>query len=330
MSAIECRSEWDIVYVGVLTPEMVFKKIDDYRKHSKILSVFVGDINFHSHKTLLFKEKYIPFIYGLTGEIDCFIGKRVQIITQKGTGTVSLTTDTADNEEINYPFSSPYVLCSNTEGMDFLKKKGIERIALRGEFIYNNASKENYRLLEDTLKHGVKLFDEVMFRFTDINSKLIIGERGTSLLLNAKKELLHDELNCVVNTCKENPNLSVLCPFVRTEDEAIEIHRHIRNLYSGKIGCMIEVPLLIYEGKRITHLFDFFVVGISDLFQLLQGADRNLYAIHYNTISFIAELLDTYFFPYLNRDKNMYITSKLLFDLLKSKSDAPNILLLSK
>lgn len=321
---IQCLSEWNIIYVGVLTPDMIFQGINDYQHHTKPLSIFKDNINFHSHNALLFKEKYIPFIYDIVRDVDYFINKRVKIITYKGKGVISLTLESSDKEEINYNFSSTNVLCSDVEGMVFLKKNKIEKIALRGEFINNNA------YLVDTLNSAVKMFEEVIFRFTDPNNKSIIGERGASLLLNAKNEILHEELNYVVNIYKGNPNLSVLCPFVRTEDEAVEIHRYIRNVYSGKVGCMIEVPLLIYEGKRIAHLFDFFVVGISDLFQLLQGADRNVSAIHDNTISFIAELLDTYFIPYLNNDKNIYITSKLLFDLLKSKNDSPNILLLSK
>jgi hypothetical protein len=333
MNEIECRSEWNIEYVGVLTPEMVFGGIIDYQHHTKPLSIFKDDINFHSHEALLFKEKYIPFVYNITNEIDSIIGKRVKITTKNGKGLFFLTEEPFDKAEINYIFHSTNVLCSDIEGMEYLRKNNIKKIAQRGEFINDIAlkfSKTKSVLMEETFDYCSKYFEETIFRFSDPNNNSIIGERGASMLLNQKNDILQDELNCVVKSHKKNSNLSVLCPFVRNGDEAFDIFNYIRSIYSGKIGCMIEVPLLIYEGKRIAHLFGFFVIGISDLCQLLQGADRNSFPVHNNTISFIAELLETYFIPHLDNDKTIYITSKLLFDLLKSKNNAHNFLLLSK
>lgn len=320
---IRCRSEWDIVYAGVLTSDMIFQGINDYQVHTRPLSIFKDNINFHSHKALLFKEKYIPFIYDIIGNVDYFINKRVKIVTSKGCGVISLTLESSSKEEINYRFSSSNVLCSDLEGMAFLKKNNIKKIAMRGECI-NDIS------LASTLNYAVKMFDEVIYRFSDINNNSIIEARGTSLLLNAKKEALNDELNCVLNIYKNHPNLSVLCPFVRTGDDAIEILNHIRHVFSGKTGCMIEVPLIIYEASKFTHLYDFYVIGISDLCQLLQAADRNIYPVQVNTVSFIAELLESYFFPYISNNKDTYITDKLLFEILKTKNRMHNLLYLSK
>ena len=330
LTKIECRSEWDIMYIGILMPEMVFQEISNYQQNIKPLSVFKNNINFHSHETLLFKEKYIPFVYDLTEEIDLFINKRVQIITKNGKGFISLTLESSNKEEISYNFSSANVLCSDIKGMRFLKKNGIKRIAMRGEFLNGDAIFSKYQSLLNILNFASKNFEEAIFRLSDINNESIIGERGSALLLNSKKEILYEELNCVIESQKNYYNLSVLCPFVRTGDESIKIYHCIKQVFSGKIGCMIEVPLIIFEGKKLAHLFDYFVIGISDLSQLLQGADRNHYAVQDSTILFIAELLEKYLLPYVNDDKIIYITSKPLFDLLKLKNNTQKILYLTK
>ena len=316
-----CCSEWNIVYVGVLSSEMIFRKISDYKTHGKPLSIFIDNINFQSHESLLFKEKYSPFIYGTLEDIDLLIDKRVEIVTKNGQGMISLTDDPIDKVEISYEFSSKSVLCSDIDGMRFLKKNNIERVVLRGEFLNNNKE-----LLRKTLDFASSNFDEVIFRLTDSNGDSVIGERGCSALLNSKKNILKEEIECI----NKYPNLSVLCPFVRNGDEAIKIYHYIRNVFRGKIGCMLEVPLIIYEGKKIAHNYDFFVLGISDLTQLLQGTDRNIYSIQYSTILFITELLELYFMPYIGEDKKIYITYEPLFKLLKAKNKGLDFLYLTK
>lgn len=319
-----CCSEWNIIYVGVLTSEMIFRKISDFKTHEKALSVFIDNINFQSHESLLFKEKYSPFIYNISGDIDFLVGRRVEIITKNGQGVISLTDDPVDKAKINYDFSSKDVLCSDIDGMKFLKNNNIEKVVLRGEFLNDaNGQKE---LLRKTLDYASYNFDEVIFRLTDSNGDSIIGERGSSALLNNKKYILNEELDCI----NKYPNLSVLCPFVRNGDEAIKIYHYIRNVFNGKIGCMIEVPLIIYEGKKIAQNYDFFVVGISDLTQLLQGTDRNIYSIQYSTILFITELLESYFIPYIGENKKVYVTYEPLFKLLRLKNDNLNFIYLTK
>lgn len=321
---ISCRSEWNIVFVGVLTQEMIFERISDFITHIKPLSVFKDNINFHSHETLLFKEKYIPFIYDILGEIDSFVEKRVKIFTRNGHGLITLTDEPLDKEEINYIFLSKNVLCSDIEGMKFLKRMNINKVVIRSEFLNDEIPKKEF--LIKTLNFATNIFDEVIFRFTDANNESIIGERGSSALLSSRKDILMEELECA---SKYN-NLSVLCPYVRDEDEAIKIYHHIRNVFSGAIGCMIEVPLIIYEGEKIAQCFDFFVLGISDLAQLLQGTDRNIHTINYSTVQFIAELLERYFMPYISEDKKIYITYRPLFEMLKLKNSKLNFLYLTK
>lgn len=321
---IFCFSEWNIVYVGFLTSEMIFRKISDFKTHDKPLSIFINNINFQSHESLLFKENYSPFIYGVSEYIYSFIDKRVEIITKNGQGVISLTNDSIDKAAMNYDFLSKNVLCSDINGMKFLKKNNIEKVILRGEFLNDADNKKE--LLEKTLDYASNNFDEVIFRLTDYNGDSIIGERGSLALLNSKKYIMEEELDCI----NKYPNLSVLCPFVRNGDEAIKIYHYIRNDFSGKIGCMIEVPLIIYEGKKIAQNYDFFVLGIADLTQLLQGTDRNIYLIQYSTILFIAELLEVYFIPYISENKKVYVTYEPLFNLLRSKNENLNFLYLTK
>lgn len=319
-----CFSEWNIIYVGFLTSEMIFRKISDFKTHDKPLSIFINNINFQSHESLLFKENYIPFIYGVSEYIYSFIDKRVEIITKNGQGVISLTNDSIDKAVMNYDFLSKNVLCSDINGMKFLKKNNIEKVILRGEFLNDADNKKE--LLKKTLDYASNNFDEVIFRLTDYNGDSIIGERGSLALLNSKKYIMEEELDCI----NKYPNISVLCPFVRNGDEAVIIYHYIRNDFSGKIGCMIEVPLIIYEGKKIAQNYDFFVLGIADLTQLLQGTDRNIYSIQYSTILFIAELLEVYFIPYISENKKVYVTYEPLFNLLRSKNENLNFLYLTK
>lgn len=319
-----CYSKWNIVYVGFLTSEMIFREISDFKTHEKPLSIFINNINFQSHESLLFKEKYSPFVYGVSGDIDYFIDKRVKIITKNERGVISLTDDPIDKATMNHEFPSKNILCSDINGMKFLKNNNIEKVVLRGEFL--NDANNKKELLRKTLDYASSNFDEVIFRLTDFNGDSIIGERGSSALLSSKKYIMKEELDCI----NKYPNLSVLCPFVRNGDEAIKIYHYIRNNFSGKIGCMIEVPLIIYEGKKIAQNYDFFVLGIADLTQLLQGTDRNIYSIQYNTILFIAELLELYFIPYIDENKKVYVTYEPLFKLLRSKNENLNFIYLTK
>lgn len=319
---ILCESLWDIIYVGPITSDMLNR--ESKRHDYPTLTIFESNLNFHSHEVLFFKEKYIPFIYNLKGDITPFLNKRIKLIVKRGRGFLSLTNEPDDRIEASFNFQSENILCSNIQGMKFLARNHISRIAMRGECFSGNT------LLEETLTYGVTNFKEVIFRFTDPENNLLLGIRGTYLLLRHAKRLLNNELKLIVRIYKSHSNLSVLCPFVREAQEAIDIHNYITSKFQGNIGCMIEVPLLLYEGKEFMHLYNFFVLGVSDLWQLLQGCNREIFTLSHHNIDFTYDLLKEYFLPYMCKNQILYITSFPLYKLLMEKIPEYDIRLLTK
>ena len=93
---------------------------------------------------------------------------------------------------------------------------------------------------------------------------------------------------------------------------------------------MIEIPLMIYESILYSTFFDFFVVGTSDLYQLLQGSDRNIFELSSTNNNFASELILYYLIPNIRNDQILYITSSDLYLLLISKNLSCQIELLAK
>lgn len=319
-----CQSNWNISYVGKLYPEMIFENISDYRKHPFPFSVFLKNLFFHSHEVLYYKEKYHPFIFNIEGDITPFINHTISLVVEDGQGTISLEEENCTRQNsFLYPFISDSVLCSNLEGMMYLKNRNIRRVVIRGEFI--NTISFNTEQLVNIIDFATSTFPEVIYRLSDLNNNEIIGNRGSYALLSTQENRLGQELNIL----RHYMNLSILCPFIRNASEAVEIYKRIKGVCKGRVGCMLEVPLLFYESRNFTSLYDFFVIGISDLSQLLQGTDRNISFIHSSTIELIVDLMDYYFLPYVNK-KEVYLTSRELYDILKKKYPQNNFIYLSK
>lgn len=323
---ITCKSIWDIEYIGPITSDML--NVRNKMTVHPTISIFESNLNFHSHEVLFFKERYIPFIYNLEGNINSYINKRVKLIVKHGRGFISLTNEPNDKIEADISFQSENILCSNIQGMQFLARNYISRIAMRGECFSSNLLCP--ALLEETLIYGVTNFKEIIFRFTDPENQSLLGIRGTYSLLHNSKTLLDNELELISRVYEKHHNLSVLCPFVREAQEAIKIHGYIVNKFQGNIGCMIEVPLILYEGKEFVHLYDFFVLGVSDLWQLQQGCYRDIFTLSKNNIYFTYDLLKNYFLPYMNKNQVLYITSFLLYKLLIENNPECEIRLLTK
>lgn len=360
---LACKSVWDIEYEGILHSDIsiyngptfsIFNKIEE-----KIIVIFKSNINFHSHECLMFKELMIPFIYDIGNDIDHFIGKQIKISIHNNQGFISNCNEINQVYNVSYPIKSFNALNSNLKGMKYLKQMGVKKIVVRGEFLYSNKISQRIILNQiqipdlivneiiSTLLYGVNNFDELIFRFSDFSLEYVqgideimdnsfykinsfLGVRGIQRLLNDCRHLLNFEVNIIKMIHKKNPNISVLIPYVRSAQEALESLSFIKGKFKGKIGCMIEVPLMIYESILYSTFFDFFVVGTSDLYQLLQGSDRNIFELSNTNNNFASELILYYLIPNLRNDQILYITSSDLYLLLISKNLSCQIELLAK
>jgi pyruvate,water dikinase len=165
------------------------------------------------------------------------------------------------------------------------------------------------------------------YEIKTINSSIDI--RGTYRLNTIHRELFLFEIQNIFNLQKDYSNVSVLLPFLRTYKEAWQAIKILKKHSIKNIGCMIEVPSILFVSREINLIFDFFIIGVSDFSQLIQGCDRNSFKIEEETIQLIAAMLIDYFFPYISTQKKIYISSKELFKLLSHKNITHNILLLT-
>ena len=111
--------------------------------------------------------------------------------------------------------------------------------------------------------------------FLDENHPLF-GYRGTRRLLACPDEF-QAEANVVTDVYQNNPNLSVIFPFVNDAEQlkqAITVLR--QHGFTGKIGTMIELPSAYFDLDRILETgISKIVVGMNDLTSFVFATVRN-------------------------------------------------------
>lgn len=319
--------------------------------------VFTEKLSPYSHETLLFQDYFIPSISNVNSEILNSIGSYITLYCKDGIGTIHV------KELSNLPpIESNKMTCAFTStisGMKFCFDLGASIVATRGEFMYFQSTnlipteaiinpKESGRLEEkiiDIIKYGADNFSCFIYRFSDFSDDFLaifksekqnkfssgnvsLGNRGTYRLINSHLQLFLFEINLVSKISKSYNNISVVLPFVRTLEEAQKANDLIRGRFFGKVGCMIEVPSIIFKSKEINSLFDFFIIGCSDLLQLTQGSDRNEFDYDLDTFLFIADYLQIYFLSNIDKTKPVFVTSEKIYQLIKDKHN--NVQLLNK
>ena len=104
----------------------------------------------------------------------------------------------------------------------------------------------------------------------------LFGYRGTRRLLECRDEF-QDEANVVTDVYQNNPNLSVIFPFVNDADQlkqAIRVSR--QHGFTGKVGAMIELPSAYFDLDRIMKTgISKIVVGMNDLTSFVFATVRN-------------------------------------------------------
>jgi len=319
--------------------------------------IFSDKISYHSHASLLFFDYFIPFVHDVGPRIFNKIGYPVTILCQDG--IAQILDGFQDFEIADIPTKMNCAFTSTKKGMSICCNSGANLVSTRGEFIYLQSTKmypldmlQNKHSLQtlknkyiDILNFAGENFRRVIHRFSDFSSENLshlygyenfevnegnsfVGNRGTYRLLNSFYRYFELEIEIIQSVYNNYNHLDVLLPFVRSIGEALEATQVVRNKFSGRLGCMIEVPLMLYEFSWLFGYFDFFVVGTSDLLQLLQGKARTTGNYSENAYKFLADLIEQYILNQSEKDNEIFIVSEEVYKLLpKNKA---NLNLLSK
>lgn len=104
----------------------------------------------------------------------------------------------------------------------------------------------------------------------------LFGYRGTRRLLACLDEF-QAEANVVTEVYQNNPNLSVIFPFVNDADQLKQAITVLREHgFTGKIGTMIELPSAYFDLDRILETgISKIIVGMNDLTSFVFATVRN-------------------------------------------------------
>ena len=104
----------------------------------------------------------------------------------------------------------------------------------------------------------------------------LFGYRGTRRLLACPDEF-QAEAHVVTEVYQNNPNLSVIFPFVNDAEQLKQAIRVLREHgFTGKIGTMIELPSAYFDLDRILETgISKIVVGMNDLTSFVFATVRN-------------------------------------------------------
>lgn len=315
-------------------------------KNAKLL-LFRTSINQQSHEWALFLDNRIPFIHGIGDSLDSLVNQKINIKFTPSTlncSGIKVETDHLYFPNVNIPSNA--VLNSSIEGMRKLLPYKVDVLAMRGEFIFLQViDKHPLEILQDhddrqslvnhmqrTIEFATSNFSSPIYRFTDFNyenlSSLksfddyekidlnwIIGNRGTHRLLNMHTSIFELEIEITSAAYRQNSDFSVLLPFVRSIEEAGKALTRIKEKFNGKIGCMIETPLMLGSANRIMTLFDFFVIGASDLMQLCQGTAREQDEFSHHTYEFVSSCVDSFVMS-MKSQKTIFVTDRKIYNML--------------
>ena len=170
---------------------------------------------------------------------------------------------------------------------------------IRGEYLLREL-KQNILLpscqqfVKDYLSSICSLYsdEEVWYRFSELTNMEanclegtkeyfderhpLFGYRGTRRLLACPDEF-QAEANVVTDVYQNNPNLSVIFPFINDAEQlkqAITVLR--QHGFTGKVGTMIELPSAYFDLDRILETgISKIVVGMNDLTSFIFATVRN-------------------------------------------------------
>ena len=170
---------------------------------------------------------------------------------------------------------------------------------IRGEYLLREINQNILlpscqQFVKDYLSSICSLYsdEEVWYRFSELTNTEanclegtkkyfeerhpLFGYRGTRRLLACPDEF-QDEANVVTDVYQNNPNLSVIFPFINDADQLKQAIRVLRQHgFTGKVGAMIELPSAYFDLDRILETgISKIVVGMNDLTSFIFATVRN-------------------------------------------------------
>ncbi len=170
---------------------------------------------------------------------------------------------------------------------------------IRGEYLLRELNQNIIlascqQFVKDYLETICSLYsdEEVWYRFSELTNTEanclkgtkeyfdenhpLFGYRGTRRLLACLDEF-QSEANVVTEAYQNNPNLSVIFPFVNDAGQLKQAIRVLREHgFTGKIGTMIELPSAYFDLDRILETgISKIVVGMNDLTSFVFATVRN-------------------------------------------------------
>ena len=170
---------------------------------------------------------------------------------------------------------------------------------IRGEYLLRELNQNILlpscqQFVKDYLKTICSLYsdEEVWYRFSELTNTEanclvgtkeyfderhpLFGYRGTRRLLACPDEF-QAEVHVVTEVYQNNPNLSVIFPFVNDADQLKQAITVLRQYgFTGKVGTMIELPSAYFDLDRILETgISKIIVGMNDLTSFVFATVRN-------------------------------------------------------
>jgi len=311
LKELERVEKGDILITKMTNPDMV----PAMRRASAIITDEGG---LTSHASIVSRELGIPCVVG-TGEATEKINDR-EVVSVDGThgevfqGVVEEEEHEEEEKPVPEADTNIYVNLGVPEIAEEVSKKPVDGVGLmREEFILATHVKEHpLSLIEkgeqkkfiNKLSEGIlkvaKAFHPrpVILRLSDFKtneykrlkggeehepeeSNPMIGWRGCSRYTSEKYQPAFElELKAIKQARKEQKNIHLMLPFVRTLEEIKETEKLMKKhgLERGenlKIWMMAEVPSNVLLTEEFAEHCDGFSIGTNDLTQLILGADRD-------------------------------------------------------
>ena len=170
---------------------------------------------------------------------------------------------------------------------------------IRGEYLLREINQNILlpscqQFVKDYLETICSLYsdEEVWYRFSELTNMEanclegtkeyfderhpLFGYRGTRRLLACPDEF-QTEANVVTDVYQNNPNLSVIFPFINDADQLKQAIKVLRQHgFTGEVGTMIELPSAYFDLDRILETgISKIVVGMNDLTSFVFATVRN-------------------------------------------------------
>jgi signal transduction protein with GAF and PtsI domain len=170
---------------------------------------------------------------------------------------------------------------------------------IRGEYLFRELNQNILlpscqQFVKDYLETICSLYsdEEIWYRFSELTNTEanclegtkqhfdenhpLFGYRGIRRLLACPDEF-HAEAHVVTEVYQNNPNLSVIFPFVNDAEQLKQAITVLRQQgFTGKVGTMIELPSAYFDLDRILETaISKIVVGMNDLTSFVFATVRN-------------------------------------------------------